>query len=224
MFSKKIALSLFFVFVVAISAQAQNRGAYDSGIADYFNNLPKKYITATGDFPPPSNENSIIAPGNGYAAYMSAPFNKNADTEPFPIVEMAIFKSESKTPLLVVSNLKSDSVCSEHETFFLRRAGSDWTNWAEVGREVLPAIDLKMFWDAPQSAEKLLKIIKKSSISYHFEPPRKGTRMKVSLEICDYLEDDAAESAGEELRKLIESAKPIYLDWDKQNGKFIQAK
>jgi len=48
--------------------------------------------------------------------------------------------------------------------------------------------------------------------------------MKVSLEICDYLEDDAPEAAGDELQKLIESAKPIYLEWDKQNGKFKLAK
>ena len=77
-----------------------------------------------------------------------------------------------------------------------------------------------MFWDAPQSAARLLKIIKESSMSYHFEPPRQGTQMKVSLEICDYLEDDTQQDKVNESSKLIESAKSIYLIWDRQNGKF----
>lgn len=225
MFSKRIILSLVCVFIAAFSAQAQNRGGYDSGIADYFVNLPKKYITASGDFAPPSDETSIIAAANGYAAYMSAPYNKNADNQPFPIFEMAIFKSQTKRPLLVVSNLKSDPVCSEHETFFLRRTANNWTDWAEVEREVLPALPLKMFWDKPQSAAGFTKIVGRGNpATFHFEPPRNGTRMKVSLEICDQLLETAPLKSVDELKKLIASRKPIYLDWDKQNGKFIYAK
>ena len=85
-------------------------------------------------------------------------------------------------------------------------------------------MNLKMFRDAPQSAGRLLKIIKESAASYHFEPPRYGTRMKVSLEICDYLEDDTPQAKTGELEKLVEPAKPLYLTWDKQNGKFNFAK
>lgn len=225
MFSRKIILSSIFILVATFSAQAQNRGAHDSGIADYFVNLPKKYITASGDFAPLSDETSIIAAANGYAAYMSAPYTANPDNQPFPIVEMAIFKSQTKRELLVVSNLKSDPVCSEHETFFLRRTANNWTNWAEVEREVLPAISLKMFWDNPQSAERFKKIVEQdNSTTYHFEPPRNGTRMKVSLEICDHYLETAPLKSVDELKKLIETTKPIYLDWDKQNGKFIFAK
>ncbi len=225
MFSRKIILVFVLIFIAAFSAQAQNQGAYDSGIADYFNNLPKKYITASGDFMPPSNETGIIAAANGYAAYMSAPYDTNPDNQPFPIVEMAIFKSQKKTPLLVVSNLKSDPVCSEHETFFLRRTADNWTNWAEVEREVLPVISLKMFWDNPQSAARFKKIVEQdNSTTYHFEPPRNGTRMKVSLEICDYFLEVTPIGKVDELTKLMETKKALYLDWDKRNGKFTFAK
>ena len=134
---------------------------------------------------------------------------------------MALFKSQTKSPLVVVSNQISDSVCIMRETFFLRRVGKNWT---EVKPEVLPPLALKMFWDAPQSVERLLKIIKETSISYHFKLPREGTRMKASLEICDYLEDDTPEESAKELEKLIEAEKTIFLDWDKQNGKFKFAK
>ena len=112
-------------------------------------------------------------------------------------------------------------MCDGYETFFLRRVGNKWT---DVKREVLPPISLKMFWDAPQSVERLLKITKESFVSYHFDLPRRGTQVKASLEICDYLEDDAPETADEEMVKLRDSAKTIFLEWDKQNGKFKFAK
>jgi hypothetical protein len=216
-----LMIFLTLAFVSSVSAQAQKRVAKDWSIADYFKNLPEKYITASGDFMPRSNETAVIDEKNGYAAYLSSPPQPESGNPPFPIFETALFKSQTKPPLLVVVNQISDSVCTEYKTFFLRRVGSDWT---EVKREVLPPMNLKMFWDTPQSAPRLLKIIKESSTSYHFEPPRQGTRMKVSLEICDYLEDDTPREKVKELSKRIESAKPIYLTWDKQNSKFNFAK
>ncbi len=222
MYSKKIIFTAIFIFVAAFSASAQKQTAGEWTIADYVKNLPEKYITATGDFPKPTAENITVDEKNGYAAaFTDYPVTPEQFEAAFPVFQAAIFKSQTKPPLLVVSNLKSDAVCEEYETFFLRRVGNKWT---EVKREVLPPLDLKMFWDKPQSATRLLKIIEENSISYHFEPPRNGTRMKVSLEICDYLEDDAPKSAGDELQKLRQSAKSIYLDWDNQNGKFKLAK
>ena len=217
MFSARIILFPVFIFITAFSAQAQKRDAKDWSIADYFKNLPQKYKTFDGDFLPPSKETTVIDEPNGYAAYLNLPLHSNPDNPPHPIFETALFKSQTKSPLLVVANMKSDPVCTDYETFFLRRVGNNWT---EVKREVLPPMNLKMFWDAPQSAARLLKIIKESSMSYHFEPPRQGTQMKVSLEICDYLEDDTQQDKVNELSKLIESAKSIYLIWDRQNGKF----
>ena len=217
----RIILLAVLVFVTVFSAQAQKRDAEDWSIADYVENLAEKYKTFEGDFSLPSKETTVIDESNGYAAYLSHPPNSDSNHQPYPIFEMALFKSKTKPPLLVVSNMKSDSACNEYENFFLRRVGSKWT---EVSREVLPPMNLKMFWDAPQSAARLLKIIKESAASYHFELPRRGTRMKVSLEICDFLEDDTPEAAGKELRKLIDTTKPIYIEWDKQNGKFKSAK
>lgn len=219
MFSARIIFAAGFIFITAFSAQAQKRDVKDWSIADYFKNLPEKYKTFDGDFSPPSKETTVIDEPNGYAAYMDSPTGGNFNR--FAIFETALFKSQTKPPLLVVANTKSDHVCTKYETFFLRCAGDNWTR---VEREVLPPLNLKMFWDTPQSAERLLKIIKESAVSYHFEPPRQGMRMKVSLEICDFLEDDTPPEKVDELSKLVESAKPIYLTWDKQNGKFNFAK
>ena len=170
MFSARIILASVFIFITAFSAQAQKRDVKDWSIADYFKNLPEKYITASGDFLKPSKETVVVDEKNGYAAtYLNSPPQMESGRALYPIFEMALFKSQTKPALLVVANTKSDSVCAEYETFFLRRVGNNWT---EVKREVLPPLDLKMFWDAPQSADRLLKIIKESAITYHFEPPR----------------------------------------------------
>jgi len=226
-FSKfhRIILLAVLVFITVFSAQAQKRDAEDWSIADYVENLPEKYKTFEGDFSLPSKETTVIDESNGYAAYLSNLPDPDSNYQPFPIFEMALFKSKTKPPLLVVSNMKSDSACAEYETFFLVQIDS---RWAVVKRDVLPPLDLKMFWDKPQSAARVLKIVKgESPVTYHFEPPRQGTRMKVSLEICDYValsKEDTPPATAKELFELIESAKPIYLEWDKQNGKFKFAK
>lgn len=222
MFSSRIILPLVFIFVTAFSAQAQKRDVKDWSIADYFKNLPEKYKTFSGDFFPPSAETTVVDEPNGYAAYLNLPPHSNPDNPPFPIFETALFKSPTKPPLLVVANRKSDPVCTDYETFFLRRVGGKWTR---VEREVLPPMNLKMFWDNPQSAAGFTKIVERdNSTTYHFELPRQGTRMKVSLEICDYFLEIVPLKSVDELRKIIKSAKPIYLDWDKKSGKFELSK
>jgi len=219
MLAARIIFLSVLIFVTAFSAPAQQRAANQWSIADYVTNLPEKYITAEGDFPKPTAKNITVDEKNGYAAaFTDFPVEPESIDWATPVFQMALFKSQTKPPLLIVSNYKSDHVCEEYETFFLRRVGNKWT---DVKREVLPPLNLKMFWDAAQSAERLLKIVgRQSATSYHFDLPRRGTQMNVGLEICDYLEDDAPEADGEELGKLINSAKTIRLEWDKGNGKF----
>ena len=66
-----------------------------------------------------------------------------------------------------------------------------------------------------------MKTVKRDNpTTYHFELPRQRRRKKVSLEICDQFLEVTPIDQVDELTKIIESAKPIYLEWDKQNGKF----
>ncbi len=221
-FLKRIILTAIFIFTAMFCVLAQQQMADEWSITDYFKNLPEKYITATGDFPKPTARNITVDEKNGYAAaFTDFPIEAGSLDAATPVFQMALFKSQTKPPLIVISNRISDSVCDEYETFFLRRVGN---RWLDVKREVLPPINLKMFWDAPQSVERLLKITKESFVSYHFDLPRRGTQVKASLEICDYLEEDAPETANDEMITLRDSAKTLYLEWDKQNGKFKFAK
>lgn len=159
MFLPKIILSSFLVLILAFAAQAQKSAAKDWSIADYFKNLPKKYKTFGGDFDPPTQETTVIDEPSGYAAYVNSPSEGNSYQ--FALIEMALFKSQTEPPLLIVANTISADDCTDYETFFLRRVGS---NWVEVKSKVLPPLDLKMFWDAPPPAERLLKPIKRNFI------------------------------------------------------------
>jgi hypothetical protein len=190
--------------------------AQDWGVSDYLKNLPEKFITFEGDFTPPSKETTVIDEKNGYAGYLKV--HGGTDMS----FEMALFRSQNAWPLVVVSNERSDMQCSSYDTFFLRRVGN---KWVEVKDEVLPPLDPSMFWDDPRAARRLAKIISVTPTSdYHFEPPRRGTRMKVSLEICDQFDEDPPEATLKEFVKLKETARPIRLDWDSRSGKFRLAK
>ena len=199
--------SLSILLCLAIPTYAQ-----DWGISEYLKNLPEKYKTFEGDFSPPSKETTVIDEKDGYAGYLKVP----GGTDMF--FEMALFKSKDAPPLLVVSNERSDMHCSSYETFFLRRVGG---KWVEVKDKVLPPIDPGMFWDDPHAAGRLAKIVSVAPASaYNFEPPRRGTRMRVRLEICDYFDEDPPQATLKEFDKLKETARPIRLDWDSQSGKF----
>lgn len=204
---KSLIVTLSILLCVALPAYAQ-----DWSISDYLKNLPERFKTFQGDFVSPSKETIIIDEKNGYAGYLKVP----GGTESF--FEMALFKSRNAPPVIVVSNERSDMQCSFYETFFLRRVGKEWV---EVKDEVLPPLDPKMFWDDPRAAGRLAKIVTVTPASdYHFEPPRRGTQMKVMLELCDQFDEDPPEATLKEFNKLKETAKPIRLEWDSKIGRF----
>jgi hypothetical protein len=199
--------SLSILLCLAIPTYAQ-----DWSISDYLKHLPEKFKTFEGDFYPPSKETTIIDEKNGYAGYLKVPGRTDMS------FEMALFKSRNAPPVVVVSNERSDMQCSSYETFFLQRVGNEWV---EVKDKVLPVIDPRMFWDDSRAAGRLAKIVTVAPTSaYHFELPRRGTQMKVTLEICDYFDEDPPEATLKEFNKLKETARPIRLDWDSQSGKF----
>lgn len=204
---KSLIGSLSILLCVTIPGYAQ-----DWSISDYLKNLPEKFKTFEGDFHPPSEETTIIDEKNGFAGYLKVPGGTERS------FEMALFKGRNAPPVIVVSNEQSDMQCSSYETFFLRRVGNQWV---EVKDEVLPPLDLRMFWDDPRAAGRLSKIVTVTPTSaYHFEPPRRGTQMKVSLEICDHFDEDPPEAMLKEFNKLKETAKPIRLEWDSKSGRF----
>ncbi len=149
MFHSKIFALIFLVFSVS-TAVAQNNSAWK--ISDYLENLPEEYKTFSGDFIAinPTAETTLIDNKNGYAAFYSQPIK---DENAFPIFEMAIFKKKNGEEILVVSNMISDPVCTNHKTFFLQKNGENWIN---VKEKVLPELPAKLFFDTEKTANEYL--------------------------------------------------------------------
>lgn len=192
-------------------------------IRDYLKNLPEQYKTYSGDFPkPPPAEAIVLDAENGYAAILSAQAGVRS-SNPYPVFEMAIFKRSNGELLLVVSNRISDSVCLTHETFFLQKRGD---SWLDVRSRVLPEFAAQMFFTDAHLAEKFQAINKKvgnsEKLDLYFAPPRKGTRMSVKLDICDYVPDEFDGKIS--FDEFTENAQSVFLDWDKKRGVFKLAK
>lgn len=186
-------------------------------IGDYLKNLPEEYKTFSGDFQTePTAETTVLDVKNGYAAYLSS-----SEKDAYPIFEMAIFKQANGDSLIVVSNTIADSVCTFHQTFFLQRKVD---SWLAVRSKVLPEFTAQMFFkDAKLSAkftEANKKIGNAEKLDLHFSPPREGTRMKVSLDICDYVPDELAAEIS--FNEFIKNARTVSLEWDKRKGIFKQ--
>lgn len=212
-FSKICAVTLI-AFLFAATAFSQQATA-EWKIDDYLKNLPEKYKTYSGDFQmTPTGETTIADTKNGYAAYLSS-----TAEDAFPIFEMAIFKQANGEAVVVVSNTIADPVCTTHETFFLRRKGNVWTS---VQSQILPELQTQMFFTDSKLGTKFQAVNRKAGnsnrLNLHFSPPRNGIKMKVSLDICDYVPDElAAELSFDE---FIRNAKSVVLEWDKQTGVF----
>lgn len=63
-------------------------------------------------------------------------------------------------------------------------------------------------------------LFRASAAAYHFKPPRRGTQMKVRLEICDYFDEGPPCAMLREFDKLKETVRAIRLNWDSRSGKF----
>lgn len=216
---KPLTLSLL-AFAVCTLFPAESQAQKDWSMATYLNNLPPRYKSFSSNGLPFTRESTIIDEENGYAAYFEPlPPGVNFNGTQVPILEMALFRSEKRPPLVVVSNRIVDSNCERWETFFLRHIGK---GWSEVDGLVLPPLDLRQFWPTkPESATRTVAIVQRSGISYRFQLPRRGTQMRVNLAICDYLEDDVSEGTAKELQKLIGSVGTIRFDWNAKTGKFF---
>ncbi len=186
-------------------------------ISDYLRDLPAEYKTFSGDFQTePNGETTLIDEKNGYAAFFDRPIKNK---EAFPIFEMALFKKANGDDLLVVSNMLSDPVCTFHHTFFLKRTENGWIN---VEADVMPKLPARLFFDSAKTSNYYIELQKKldnsPELDLYFAPPRNGTTMKVSLDICDFAPDNFPESV--DFEELKQRSRMVSLIWDKKTGIF----
>ena len=157
----------------------------------------------------------IIDINNGYIATQLYDFGRP------PPFQMAMFKDNNNAPLIVIraETCGDHFACAELEekSSFLKYKNG---KWVDVADKVLPKITLEHFFNDKKEVNTL------KQLNYHifrFHPPRIGTTMKVTIEICDYIEcDDRVEDAisSKEYERLLKERKTLFLKWDKELGKF----
>lgn len=212
---------LFFTVVLLVtSVIGQSRSNWD--ISDYYRNLPSRYKTFVGDYTPETPTFNVIADTkNGFLSLV----DKAGGVE-VAYLEMALFKSPGRKPLIVVTNTQDDGVCTFYETFFLRRNEG---GWIDQKKTVLPALTDKMFFSASAYYRDFLRLQKKypdtlSTLNYRFRPPRYGTRMQVTPESCAI--GDVIINNPSDFQMLVRATKgfqPVYLNWAKNRGRFFLA-
>ncbi len=206
------------IVLVALAATAFSQQTRNWKISDFLRELPKQYKTYEGDISQPTPESTFIDLKNGYAAYLTVPNGDKAEV----FFEMAMFNSQKEEPTIVVSNYKYDFVCFDYDTFFLQKKGK---RWVDVRSKVLPKLSEEMFFVDPESYEYYVEQKKKlgdkvGGLSMHFYPPREGTVMNVSLDLCDYVDDSVIESEANNFLTVSDALKTISLKWNKEIAKF----
>lgn len=185
--------------------------------------LPEKFRTYSGDFEKgPTRDRTIKDLKNGYIAYLDKAPSAEQSSPPYPIFETAVFKQDNGESLVVISNYRYDMVCTSHDTFFLRKRGSEWV---DVRAKVLPKLSAAIFFKEASLGQKFETANKEAGniesvagwFHLHFSPPRRGTRMKVALDICDYAPEEKPELSFDEFK---EKQKPVWLEWDQRKGIF----
>lgn len=179
-------------------------------IIDYFTLLPAHYLTFGSSyhdhyfFDGHKNFLSVIDRRNGYIADENRQF------------EAALFRRADERCLLLVSNrLDAGMRSTEFDTYFLNYDHSART-WTDVSKEVLPELSAALFFSDPE----VIKLLEESTdndieYAYRFEPPRRGTDLKVRLEI-----NQSRYAAPATARALEAERRSIVLRWNREMGIF----
>lgn len=213
-------LSIFLLLLVFATNALPQKPLSKWKVSDYLENLPEEY-KLFGNQGPPTKNTTIIDDKNGYAAFMSS-----EDEYAIPMLEMALFKPNKGESTIVVTNLEDDHVCMNNYSYFLQIKDN---RWVDVKNQVLPKLDFSMIFingKNDDSYKYYLEMQKKygskiPDLEYIFSPPRMGTKMKVDLVLCDWIDESVEENKDlMEYQMIADSFKPIYLQWNKTKGKF----
>ncbi len=226
-------ISLFLVAITLFSTAFSQESAKTWKISDYLENLPAKYKNL-GNFAGPIDKLSLIDNRNGYAAYYPNQEEREKAEDPnmtgleTTVLAMALFKADKGSPTLIVTNLADEHVCMRDYSYFLEKRGDEWV---DIREDVLPKIDFSLLFidgkDDPsykfyeEMQTKHGENIDKLELK--FQPPRYGTRMKVTLGFTDCYWIEKLEEDDNELTqyaKISDSFKPIYLIWNSSKKQF----
>jgi hypothetical protein len=211
----KAVRALLLLAALACAGPAPARQRAPRSVADYFAQLPARYVTHEGDY---GRLERTVDERAGYLAVAVA-----AARPARPVFELALYRAAGGAPFFVAANTKYDHACHSFETFFLTHDGKDW---ADAARRVMPPLTPSMFYGGAPAA-----LVGKHEgwRSYlRHRPARRGLALTVTLELCDVaVENDPALSATERARLLAllgREPPSIVLHWNRKAARFEPAR
>lgn len=168
----------------------------------------------------------------------SAYYEVNIDSgEKIKLCQVAKYNNRDGTILLGISGYYGDEQCSNHPYHFYEISASADRFIPIEHKAVLPTLDFSMFFidSKPiQILEKYLPEIKETYLDstatiedllkevydLHILIPRKGTKTKITLTVCDYIPRNEVNISSDEWSIIEENIREIELIYDKDQKQF----
>lgn len=158
-------------------------------------------------------------------------------SEEVKLCQVAKYNNTDGTILLGISGYYGDEQCSYHPFYFYEISKSGDRFIPIEHKAILPSLDFSMFFvdSKPiQILEKYLPAIKKTYLDsnatiedllkevykFHIIIPRKGTKTKVTLTVCDYIPRNQVNISKDDWSIIEDSIRGIELIYDKDQKQF----
>ena len=152
------------------------------------------------------------------------------------LCQIGLFKNKDGSGLVISTGYYSDEQCSMYFSYFHLIPSSIDTSVVLEPSRVLPALTFRDFFvgdSVDLIIKKYLPEINKNYLEngtidqvisevydIHYIVPRKGTKLKVELTICDYIPTNAVSIDPKDWHIIETSIKPIYLKYNKSKKAF----
>lgn len=136
--------------------------------------------------------------------------------EEIDFFQSAVFKGSNSTKFVAVSTRECEAfACFNPRSYFFQ-----WQKqgWRKADSLLMPAAYLPLFYQDTLVYPLLEKY--KGYFHYNYILPRKGTTIKVELEVCDYIKEDHPEVTDVNYQQLIKEKRPVFLVWNRQTNSF----
>lgn len=208
-FHKVYSAVIMILLLQAGSAAAQkDNGRQD--IETYFSQLPDSCFYLC-DWRKGMAETGIrtLDNSNGFISFK----RRKEETDFF---QAALFKGSNNKRFVAVSTRECEAfACFNPRSYFFQRQRQ---GWIKADSLMMADADLQLFYRDTSFYPMLEKY--KGYFHYNYILPRKGTTIKVELEVCDYITEDHPEVTAALYQQLVKEKQPVLLVWNRKANRF----
>jgi hypothetical protein len=204
----KFIIFINIIILIEFNSFAQSSGS-PRDIKFYFDHLPDSCFKLCNWRDPDRHYfEKIVDVKNGFIS-----FKRDKDFPDF--FQMALFKGSNNIDVIVVSNRECEAfACFTPTSYFYQYKNNVWI---PADNEIFPKITPENFYKDSYNYDLLNKY---GYYSYNFILPQNGTKIKIEIDICDYLQEDHPEVTDDQYKRLVNERMIIYLNWNNKSNRF----